>query len=185
MIKRKISVIKYWLRVITDWDAPELVKDAYAFAMSESHELVRFIRNILNNSGFPQVWSHPSSVVPTESIAQLEQCLIDQYVQCWQGELRDSTGKLRSYRLIKDKFHREMYLTLPLYLRVPHTRLRISAHSLQIETGRYNLPAPLPVQERTCWFCTKEQAVEDKLHFLFNCSLYTQERQEFFDYSNK
>ena len=178
MIKRKISMIKYWLRVTTDWDAPELVKDAYALAKAESHEWVSFI---LNNSGFPQVWSHPSSVVPTEFIAQLEQCLIDQYIQGWQGELRDSIGKLRSYRLIKD----ELYLTLPPYLRVPHTRLRISAHALRIETGRYNLPAPLPVQDRTCWFCSEEQAVEDELHFLLKCSLYTQERQEFFDYSTK
>ena len=29
--------IKYWLRVTTDWDAPELVKDAYALAKAESH----------------------------------------------------------------------------------------------------------------------------------------------------
>ena len=112
MIKRKISMIKYWLRVTTDWDAPEL-KDVYALAKAESHEWVSFILNILNNSGFSQVWNHPSGVVPTEFIAQLEQCLIDQYIQCWQGELRDSTGKLRSYRLIKDEFRREMYLTSP------------------------------------------------------------------------
>ena len=146
-----------------------------------SHSLL-IIQNTLNNSGFSQVWNHPSGVVPTEFTAQLEQRLIDQYIQCWQGELRDSTGKLRSYRLIKNEFHREMYLTLPPYLRVPHTRLRISAHALRIETGRYNLPAPLPVQERTCWFCSEEQAIEDEVHFLFSCSLYTQERQEFLDY---
>ena len=84
-------MIKYWLRVTKDWDAPELVKDAYALAKAESHERVSFILNILNNSGFPQVWSHPSSVVPTEFIAQLEQCLIDQYVQCWQGELWETS----------------------------------------------------------------------------------------------
>ena len=185
MIKRKISMIKYWLRVTTDWDAPELVKDSYALAKAESHEWVSFIQNTLNNSGFSQVWNRPSGVVPTEFTAQLEQRLIDQYIQCWQGELRDSTGKLRSYRLIKNEFHREMYLTLPPYLRVPHTRLRISAHALRIETGRYNLPAPLPVQERTCWFCSEEQAIEDEVHFLFSCSLYTQERQEFFDYSKQ
>ena len=72
-----------------------------------------------------------------------------------------------------------MYLTLPPYLRVPHTKLRISAHPLRIETGRYNLPAPLSVEERVCWFCTEEPIVEDELHFLFNCHSYAQERQEF------
>ena len=35
-IKRKVSLIKYWLRVTTNWDAPQLVKDAYALTKSES-----------------------------------------------------------------------------------------------------------------------------------------------------
>ena len=157
----------------------------YALVKSESHEWVKFIQKIFNDSGFPQVWSQPSSVDPKEFISQLEQHLIDQYIQRWQGKLRDSTGKLRSYKLIKDEFHKEMYLTLPPYLRVPYTRLRISAHSLRIETGRYNLPVPLPVQDRICCFCPEELIVEDELHFLFNCRLYIQERQEFMDYSKQ
>ena len=98
---------KYWLRLTTDWDALELVKVAYALAKAESHEQVSFILNIFNNSGFSQVRNHHSGMVPTEFIAQLEQRLINQYVQCWQGELRDSTGKLQSYRLIKDQFRRK------------------------------------------------------------------------------
>jgi hypothetical protein len=65
----------------------------------------------------------------------------------------------------------EKYLNLPPYLRVPTTRLRTSAHPLRIETGRYNLPAPTPADERYCWFCTN-QFVEDELHFLFDCELY-------------
>ena len=39
--------------------------------------------------------------------------------------------------------------------------------------GRYNLPAPLPVEERACWFCMEDPpVVEDEVHFLFNCYLY-------------
>ena len=36
IIKRKVSLIKYWLRVTTNWDTPQLVKDTYALAKSES-----------------------------------------------------------------------------------------------------------------------------------------------------
>ena len=65
-----------------------------------------------------------------------------------------------------------MYLDLPPHLRVPVAKLRTSSHSLRIETGRYNLPGVLPPDEWTCWFCD-DDSVEDELHFLFKCKLYT------------
>ena len=64
-----------------------------------------------------------------------------------------------------------MYLNLPPHLRVPTSKLRTSAHSLRIETERYNLPTPVPADKRYCWFCTN-QFVEDELYFLFDCNLY-------------
>ena len=173
MIKRKVSLI--WLRIPTSWDTPDLVKDAYALAKADSLQWINHIHCILNDTGFTQVWTQPSSVDPNEFLPALEQCLINQFVQSWQGDLRDTTGKLRTY---KEDFRREIYLTLPPYLRVPWTRLRINAHPLRIETGRYNLPAPLPVEERVCWFCTDKPTVEHEVHFLFNCNLYIQERKE-------
>jgi len=33
--------------------------------------------------------------------------LTDRYIQHWQSELRDTTGKLRSYKLMKEDFKRE------------------------------------------------------------------------------
>ena len=117
------------------------------------------------------MWIQPSSVVPNDFIAKLEQRLTDQYVQSWQGELRNTAGKLRTYKLIKEDFKREGYLKFPPCLRVPLTRLRTSSHALRIKTRRYNLPAPLPVEERLCWFSTEDQPmVEDELHFLFDCA---------------
>ena len=56
-IKRKVSLIQYWLRITTDWDTLDLVKDAYALAKSENLQWTIGIRNILNNAGFPQVWT--------------------------------------------------------------------------------------------------------------------------------
>ena len=93
--------------------------------------------------------------------------------------MQATTGKLRTYKLIKQDLKLEKYLELPPHLRVPVTRLRTSAHPLRIETGRYNLPTALPVEERTCWFCSNS-AVEDETHFLFSCQLYAQ-MQEFKD----
>ena len=61
MIKRKVSLIKYWLRVTIDWDTPDLVKDAYALALSESLQWVKCI-----NASYPQAWSQPASLNSNE-----------------------------------------------------------------------------------------------------------------------
>ena len=62
------------------WDTPDLVKDA-------TLQWTIGIQNILNNAGFPQLWTRPTSVNQNEFIVELEQRLVDQYVQSWQAEL--------------------------------------------------------------------------------------------------
>ena len=56
-------------------------------------------------------------------------------------------------------------------------KLRISAHILQIETGRYN---NVNLQDRKCPICRGEQ-IEDEIHFLLHCSCYTVIRKALFD----
>ena len=90
------------------------------------------------------------------------------FIREWKSQLQSSTGKLRLYKKIKNIFY-ENYLELHLYLRNPLTKLRISNHSLRVETGRFNLP-PLPIDQRKCFFC--ENFIEDELHFLFDCNCY-------------
>ena len=54
------------------------------------------------------------------------------------------------------------------------TRVRTSAHSLAVETGRYLRPKP-PRELRVCKLC-KQNKVEDEVHFLTDCSLYVTKR---------
>lgn len=56
------------------------------------------------------------------------------------------------------------------------SKLRLSSHRLFIESGRWNRPQPIPREERKCSFCDK---LEDEYHFLFECSLYNDDRQVF------
>ena len=58
-----------------------------------------------------------------------------------------------------------------MHMRIPVARLRASTHPLRIETGRYNLPMPIPAEECYCWFC-QYSLVEDECYFLFECNLY-------------
>ena len=103
-------------------------------------------------------------------LAELKQRSRDQYIQTWNSQLSSTTGKLRFYKLFKITFEREPYLNLPPHLQVPIAKLKISCHLLQIETGRYTLPNPIPCSERFCCCC--EGKVEDELHFVFQCQLY-------------
>jgi hypothetical protein len=49
------------------------------------------------------------------------------------------------------------------------TKIRVSAHSLAIETGRYSRPK-IPASERFCKFC--KNVMEDEKHFILNCPQY-------------
>ena len=62
----------------------------------------------------------------------------------------------------------ETYLdtSIPDYLRVSFTRLRLSAHRLKVETGRWQR---LPRELRTC--SCDEQSVQDEAHVLLQCPL--------------
>ena len=63
------------------------------------------------------------------------------------------------------------------------TRLRISAHKLNIETGRYTTPLT-PRENRTCDYCKnvlQNTHVESELHAILFCPLYIKPRTKFHD----
>ena len=68
------------------------------------------------------------------------------------------------------------YVVNPAY-RNAISKIRCSSHLLNIERGRHTNPKT-PIDERKCISC---DCVEDEMHFIINCSLYTQERQRLFD----
>ena len=55
-------------------------------------------------------------------------------------------------------------------------RLRVSSHDLMIEKGRHHT-IKLDIEKRLCSFCGK---IEDEIHFLVLCPLYSNERSEFY-----
>ena len=52
------------------------------------------------------------------------------------------------------------------------TKIRISAHSLAIEVGRYN---KTPIEARFCQHCASE--IENEIHFILKCPKYNTLRQ--------
>ena len=87
-----------------------------------------------------------------------------------------NTNKLRFYTTFKGSFSREPYIDL-VHSRNQRsflTRLRCSAHRLEIEKLRYSRP-PVPATSRTCQVCLSGE-IGDEKHFLLNCNVFNQKR---------
>ena len=116
-----------------------------------------------------------SKISHETSKKQLKLKLQQQYVSQWKADI-GSSSKLNFYGEIKEKYTFEKYLDFidNRQHKAALTKLRISAHRLHIETGRYkrydyNLCRYVntPREERTCSVCVNE--IEDEYHFLFEC----------------
>ena len=89
----------------------------------------------------------------------------------WTSALSKSP-KLSFLRELKSCWEEESYIIkLPFTLRKNLTRLRISAHLLPVETGRYSRPV-IPRTERFCEYCKNQGSGNifgDEIHLLSDC----------------
>jgi len=100
------------------------------------------------------------------------------YTTLWHSNIckSDGGGKLDFYGTFKQSLCIEPYLDSikTFKYRQAFSKLRISAHPLQVEVGRYVRPK-IPRNERICKLCGTG-SVEDEVHFLANCPAYSCER---------
>ena len=116
----------------------------------------------------------PSNICDPHKIHNI---LIDHFKLCWNQE-KSTSPKLSFYHSTKGDFGRETYhADIKNSLdRFSTTKLRISAHDLCIEEGRYK---NIPRDERLCKWCTltlKSPKIEDENHVLYECDLYANHR---------
>ena len=87
-------------------------------------------------------------------------------------ESDEKMSKLRTYRLIKNKFGIEKHLELNE--RNLRKSFSISAHKLNIECGRY---LNLKVEDRICNVC---MVIEDEMHALYQCKKISVLREQIY-----
>jgi len=181
-----IRTVKYWLRLKQlDFSTHPLQVDALLCQQSIPNNSrkkywLQHVKEILDNTGYSYLWNSMNSQLDNKHICtSLRKRLEDIYIQTFSHRLSTDNGKLRFFKKLKKGYSMETYLTLldKFEVRSAMCKLRISAHPLEIERGRYK---KLPVGERTCNHCMAKP-VEDEIHFISNCLSNDQERKELFE----
>ena len=126
--------------------------------------------------------------VPLPTIIQQQASLC--YNQAWLNAINknyDSSkpNKLKTYANFKKSFGMENYLLcMKNKNKWRHfTKLRISAHHLPIEKGRYSRPVT-PRDQRFCQSCDM-MSIGDEFHFLLVCPKHDEQRLILFDQLSK
>ena len=102
-------------------------------------------------------------------LSNLKKKLSLAFIEKWskdKSELLKTNNRLGIFLSIKDQFEISRYLTssrVPLH-RIALTKLRLSAHRLPIETGRYE---QIPREDRSCPFGCDQLGNEQ--HYFFQC----------------
>ena len=87
-----------------------------------------------------------------------------------------SSSKCSTYQCFKFSLSMEKYLIqLPVDLRIPLTKYRLSSHRLPIEVGRHH---GIVRSNRLCNLCTKRE-IGDEYHYLVSCNYFDKDRQFF------
>jgi len=97
----------------------------------------------------------------------LDNVLNDNFIRNWNDRL-NLTSRALFYKSIAS-FKLQPYLSCNISkFRQSLSRLRVSAHRLMIECGRWAKPNPISFDQRTCNIC---QTLEDEFHFVLICSI--------------
>ena len=138
-----------------------------------------FARNGMLETYLLKVEDRLRNMEPNYIEKTLVQRMTDQYNQTSLGTI-NSSSKLKILARLKDTPGRESYLKEVEISkhRVAMARFRLCSHSLEIERGRYQEPDQ---QKRLCHYCKAhgKDEVEDEVHFLISCPLYSELRERF------
>ena len=136
------------------------------------------------------IWLNPTKIKNDTIASKCCNVLMSKYVGFWNKMLQNTdssspkkkksniytlgNNKLRTYCLIKSEYRMEAYLTSIANRtnRKMLAKLRCSNHPLLIEIGRHHKLD----DTRKCNLCDR---IEDEIHFVTECQLYTETRNKF------
>ena len=178
-VMRYVNIVNYWLKIINSDNV--IISKIYQMSLGDCYRgktnWVSCIKKLLCDYEFSNVFDNPNMYNSKWTSSIFKSVVIDNFKQIWFNEV-SASSVLQLYKTVKDCIGFETYLTiLPKDLRFFVTRLRISAHSLRIQTDRY-CTTYTPRIDRICKYCNKNE-IEDEYHFVINCERYTNIRTKY------
>ena len=187
LVNSFIQTIKYKWSLYNTSHCDSLVRDALSemssYADSGHDCWLSRVRKLENLFNIPTLRNFIKKEAAGNIIKKRVKSVFDRF---WMDEVNAdkivngvNSNKLRFYTTLKSSFSKEPYLDLVLSRnhRSFLTRLRCSAHHLEIEKLRYSKPY-VPPSNRICKFCTSGQ-IGDEVHFLMNCDIFNVKRECF------
>ncbi len=169
------SILRYYSR-LEGMPNSRILKEVYNFEKDKKFHLNGIAKHLCENLG---ICLDEYKLTNNVSVKKFNRDIPDQlrysHEHEWFIALSSSVGKsgmgnkLRTYKLFKRSLTFEKYLCTISNItdRTNRTKLRLSAHNLRIERGRYEREnnRMLPENKRICKFCTGNK-IEDEYHFV-------------------
>lgn len=182
IISRQVRIIKYWLNLHSIKSENCILNTLNLMLRNEvenNPNIVSWsskVKNLLQHSGFADVWLYPESVDIKKFIPMFHCRLKDIYITDWKQSI-DLSSSLVMYREMKTIFEISPYLLIvrSKKFRNAIAKLRLSSHHLNIEIGRHRNIERL---ERKCELCDKND-LEDEYHFTIICPVYSDIRKQY------
>ena len=185
-----ITMLKYWLHLhtIDSYQDSQALKDYYFMFHNNQSCWIQCIYLILKELNLLYIFHKPFSLI-NKTLLDIKQKLKHRFERHWLADINNNKGKssdmnsgnkLRTYTTFKYQLSCESYIeALKFRERQALSKFRTSAHKIEIERGRYNVPKT-PVCNRICKQCSNG-LVEDEQHFLLECPKYSLERNTLFN----
>ena len=178
-----VRCFKYWLELLS---MPDHRYPKRCYLLLKQHDMngrknwVSQVREMLLKFDSIDFWNLQENYDSSKHdnvVCIFENRITDYFKKNWVVNLQNSS-KLAIYASFKGSFSRENYIVnlKPRKLLMYLARFRTSNHNLEIEIGRHRDKL---LSERLCKFCEKmgDIVIEDELHFLLSCEMYSELRK--------
>ena len=174
IVNRKFNMLKYWLKLTRTENC--VLKNIYEMTLrSCNHQNNKNwsaeIRDILISIGLVDVWQQQRVENERLFLYLAKQSLKDLAYQKIDSFINNSNKCILYKHVLKNDRLVQSYLKqgIPAKYKKYISKFRLSAHSLKVETGRYDATAR---ENRLCTMCNLED-IEDEYHFILKCPYYT------------